>query len=173
VIGKVYTMPPQPPVAENTQWFDGGVLTIGVEYRNVDPGNLQATYVRTEFEAELFERWPEGGFVDEGVSIHVCDAADGHEFLRFDVFDADPHYHYVHRLPPGCEPVNNVIDFDVAAHGEMLPWVIDRLRTRLPQMLAAAGASTLVDRVDAAGLSAVIDDVAGVAEQAQQRLRRS
>jgi hypothetical protein len=79
----------------------------------------------------------------------------------------------VHRVPPGGEPVNNVIDFDVAAHGEMLPWVIDRLRTRLPQMLAVAGASTLVDQVDPAALGAVIDDVAEVAEQAQQRLRRS
>ena len=173
MIGKVYTMPPQPPVAENTQWFDAGVLTIGVEYRNVDPGNLQATNVGTEFEAELFDRWPEGGFVDEGVSIHVCDTGDGHEFLRFDVFDDDPHYHYVHRVSPDRELVNNVIEFDAAAHGEMLPWVIGRLRTRLPQMLTAAGASTLADQVDAAALSAVIDDVAGVAEQAQQRLRRS
>ena len=30
MIGKVYGMPPQPPVAENTHWFDAGVLAIGV-----------------------------------------------------------------------------------------------------------------------------------------------
>jgi hypothetical protein len=61
---------------------------------------------------ELLEKSPEGGFADEGVTIHVFDASDGHEYLRFDVFDDEPHYHYIHRTV-GDTVVNNVIDFDV------------------------------------------------------------
>ena len=137
----------------------------------MNPANLQATYGSSEFEAELFERWPEGGFTDEGVSIHVTDAADGHEYLRFDVFDAEPHYHYVHKTPPGAPPVNNVVDFDVASHGEMLPWTIRCLQTRLPEMLVEAGAAHLVDQLDQSAVDRAIETVATMAELAQGQLR--
>src|SRR5205085_6258588 len=130
MIGKVYNIPPQPPVPENTRYLPAGALTFGVEYRELDPASLVATYEgNTAHLAELEEKSPAGGFTDEGVSIHVCDAADGREYLRFDIFDDEPHYHYVHH--DGDAVVNNVIDFDTAAHGEMLPWAIDVLRSRL------------------------------------------
>ena len=32
---------------------------------------------------------------DEGVSLHVCDGETGAEYLRFDVFVKEPHYHYI------------------------------------------------------------------------------
>ena len=95
--------------------------------------------------AELLARSPEGGFTDEGVSLHVFDATDGHEYVRFDVFDDDPHYHYNHHGP---EVVNNVIEFDVIAHGDMLPWALERIRTRLPEMLTEAGGAHLVAGLD-------------------------
>jgi hypothetical protein len=169
LIGKVYGIPPQPPVAENTTYIAAGALTIGVEYRDVNPDDLVETYKDNAAHLEeLLAKSPEGGFADEGVSIHVCGTADGHEYLRFDVFDDDPHYHYIHA---GDEIVNNVIDFDVLAHGEMLPWVIERLRTRLPEMLPHANGGHLVAEIDHATLDPVIDRIETIAVTAQAEVR--
>ncbi len=129
MIGKVYGIPPQPPVEEQTHRVPAGAVTLGVEYRALDPESLRATYAdNPAYLAELEARSPEGGFTDEGVTIHVFDAHDGHEYLRFDVFDDEPHYHYIHSTDASGDVVNNVIDFDTVALGEMLPWVLDFLR---------------------------------------------
>ena len=168
LIGKVYGIPPQPPVEEHQQLFEAGALRFGVEYRDLDPESLIETYKdNPEYLRELQERSPEGGFTDSGVTIHVFDAADGREYLRFDVFDDEPHYHYIHRADDGTDAVvNQVIDFDVTAHGEMLPWVLATLRTRLPVMLRAAGGDDLAARIDDATVHGVIDEVEGAARDA-------
>ena len=172
MIGKVYAIPPQPHSERDTRLVEGGAVTFGVEYRDLDPEMLRATYAGNEAHlAELEETSPEGGFTDEGVSIHVFDAADGWEYLRFDVFDGEPHYHYVHRVPEGGEVVNNVIDFDEVAHGEMLPWVLERLRRRLPEMLRNAGGADLAERVDPATVEPAVAEVAALAEAAQAQVR--
>ena len=176
MIGKVYNIPPQPPVPENTRPLPAGAITFTVEYRELDPGSLNATYAgNAEHLAELQERSPEGGFTDEGVSIHVLGTDDGHEYLRFDVFDGEPHYHYIHPAGGGpdgeAEPINNIIDFDANANGEMLPWAIERLRTRLPEMRSEAGGAHLIAKIDAPLVKRVIDDVAAMAQSAQQAHR--
>jgi hypothetical protein len=169
MIGKTYAIPPQPPVAENLTTFEAGNLSIGVEYRDLDPEGLVATYRDNPAHlAELLALSPEGGFTDEGVSLHVFDATDGHEYLRFDMFDDDPHYHYNHHGP---EVVNNVIDFDVVAHGDMLPWVLERIRTRLPEMLTEAGAGHLVAGLDQGAIEQALFRVAPMAEVAQSTSR--
>ena len=168
MIGKVYTIPPQPPVAEHTRRLPAGNVTIGVESRLVDPASLQATYAGNDAHlAELFERWPGGGFTDQGVSIHVWGTDDGHEYLRFDVFDDEPHYHYNHPTADGDEVVNNVIDFDVVAMGDMLPWVLDCLRTRLAPMLTEAGGAHLVGGLDAAEVDDALREAEAMAERAR------
>jgi hypothetical protein len=167
VIGKTYAIPPQPHVEEDTRLVPAGAVTFGVEYRDLDPEMLRATYAGNEAQlAELEEKSPAGGFYDQGVSIHVFDADDGHEYVRFDVFENEPHYHYNHKVPPGGEVVNNVIDFDTVAHGEMLPWVLDALRARLPALLANAGGAHLVERLDQTAIDAAVDQVAAIAAQA-------
>ena len=167
MIGEVYNMPPQPPVEANTRYFPAGAVTIGVEYRDVDPASLEETYAGNAAHlAELRERSPEGGFSDRGVSIHVSGTDDGHEYVRFDVFDDEPHYHYVHKPAPGADLINNVIAYDAVALGEMLPWAIERLRTRLPAMLRAAGGDAVADRLDGARLGLVIDEVEALARRA-------
>ncbi len=166
LIGKVYNIPPQPPVDEHNHLIAAGALTFGVEYRDVDPASLRATYAGNAAHlAELEERSPDGGFFDSGVSIHVSATSDGHEYLRFDVFDDEPHYHYVHRTTDGSV-VNQVIDFDTTAHGEMLPWVITRLRTRLPEMLRGAGGAELAAEVDFEAVAPAIDAVERAARKA-------
>jgi hypothetical protein len=171
MIGKVYGIPPQPPVAENTLTLQAGPVVFGVEYRSVDPEALHATYAgNADHLAELEARSPLGGFTDEGVSIHVSGAIDGWEYLRFDVFDDEPHYHYVHRTVDGTV-VNQVIDFDVVAHGDVLDWTISRLRTRLPQMLCAAGGEMVALDLDAAVTTSVVDEVERLARAARESHR--
>ena len=159
MIGKVYAIQPQPPVEENMRYFDAGALRFGVEYRALDPESLVETYKdRPEELAEMLKQSPEGGFADEGVTVHVFDATDGHEYLRFDMFDDEPHYHYIHKTTDGTI-VNNVIDFDVPALGDMLPWTFERLRTRLESMLVEAGGDTLAEKVDATTVAKALSDV--------------
>jgi len=168
VIGEVYNMPPQPPVAEHTRSFPAGAVTFGVEYRDLDPASLTATYAGNAAHlAELEERSPEGGFSDEGVSIHVCGTDDGHEYVRFDVFDQEPHYHYVHKPEADGTIVNNVIAFDTVALGNMLDWAIERLRTRLPAMLRAAGGEDVAARLEDEQVARAIDEVERLARRAQ------
>jgi hypothetical protein len=168
-VGVTYQVQPQPWDESCTRWVPAGPLRIGVEWRDVDPQALLATYGEgTSDMAEIVEKSPAGGFYDKGVSLHVCAVEPAHEFLRFDVFDDDPHYHYIHA---GDEIVNNVIDFDVLAHGEMLPWVIERLRHRLPEMLPHANGGHLVAQIDQAALDAVIDRIETIAVTAQADVR--
>ena len=167
MIGKVYGIPPQPPVEANQQLFDAGALRFGVEYRDLDPESLVDTYKdNPEYLRELLERSPEGGFSDSGVTIHVYDAGDGREYLRFDAFDDEPHYHYIHRTDDAETVVNQVIDFDVTAHGDMLPWVLTALRTRLPELLNAAGGGDLAARLDRATVDSTLEQVEAAARSA-------
>jgi hypothetical protein len=167
MIGKVYAIQPQPPVEENMRYFDAGALRFGVEYRELDPESLIETYKdRPDQLAEMLEKSPEGGFADEGVTVHVFDATDGHEYLRFDMFDDEPHYHYIHKTTDGSI-VNNVIDFDVPAHGDMLPWVFGSLRTRLPNMLEEAGAHDLAQKLDTTAHEHALTDVEACCIQAR------
>jgi hypothetical protein len=147
------------------------VITIGVEYRDVNPDNLRATYEGNDaYLEELLEQSPEGGFADEGVSLHVNGTEDGHEYLRFDVFDGEPHYHYVHR---GDEIVNNVVDFDVAANGDMLAWALDCIHRRLGVMLPKAGGGHLVARLDQSQIDAALAQAETMATAAQAAQRAS
>jgi hypothetical protein len=169
MIGKVYGIPPQPPVEEHQQLFDAGALRFGVEYRDLDPESLVETYKDDPAHlAELLERSPEGGFSDSGVTVHVFDASDGREYLRFDVFDDEPHYHYIHRTDDGSV-VNQVIDFDVTAHGDMLDWAFATLRSRLSDMLTASGGADLASRVDQAAVAVNLDDVERAARAVARR----
>ena len=171
MIGKTYGIPPQPPVEANTIRFPCGAVTFGVEYRDLDPESLVETYKDDpQYLAELVEKSPEGGFTDEGVTIHVFDAGDGHEYLRFDVFDDEPHYHYIHRTIDDTV-VNNVIDFDVAAQGDMFSWTLERLRGHLPSMLTEAGGSDLAGRIDLELVDRVLTEVEACAVEARSGAR--
>jgi hypothetical protein len=167
MIGNVYNMPPQPPEEANTTYLDAGAVTFGVEYRVVDPDVLRETYKDNPAQlAELEERSPDGGFYAEGLSLHVV-GSDGHEYLRFDLFDNPPHYHYNHP-PVGDQHTNNVVDYDPVANGPMLDWAIARLRERLPDMLREAGGDAIADHVDPAAVETALTKVESLAEAARR-----
>lgn len=162
MVGVVYQVQPQPPEAEHTQWFPAGAVTFGVEYRDVDPAALEATYGSDpEAWAEIVANSPEGGFSDTGVSLHVNGADDGHEYLRFDLFDDDPHYHYV--WPSGDH--NNVVPYDAVAHGDVFDFAFRVLRERLEEMLRQAKGDAVADRLDPSVQGPVIDQIEQLARQ--------
>ncbi|MEZ5348999.1 MAG: hypothetical protein R2714_07345 [Microthrixaceae bacterium] len=156
MLGHTYKVQPVPPDPDHTVYFDAGVLRIGVEYRVVTPEALAATY-EGEALAEVEDNSPEGGFSDQGLSIHIDSVLDDHEYLRFDAFDDDPHYHYVDR----AEGTNTVVGFDTAAHGPVVPWVLHQVRHRLDPMLRRAGAAHVADSLEADSgtrIAAILED---------------
>ena len=101
---------------------------------------------------------------DRGVSLHVCSAGnDGLEFLRFDCFDEDPHYHYISWR----EKFNDMVHLDSIADGDPLAWALERIRTRLPQMLTRAGADDIAARLDPAAIERALPRVAEAAYRAR------
>lgn len=155
--GIVYDVRPEPLDPAATTWVEAGAVRFGIESRNVTPESLRETYKDDpEGLAEIEANSPEGGFADEGVSIHVLGSEDGHEYLRFDAFAGDPHYHYIHRSGER----NHWVPFDDVAGGDMVEFALSCLRDRLPAMLSAAGGESLAARLDPSVQVPAVEEVA-------------
>jgi hypothetical protein len=89
-----------------------------------------------------------------GPTVRVLGGDDDHEYLRLDMFNDQPHYHY--EPPAGPE---RVLMLDTVTEGDAVSWGITRLRTRLRPMLVAAGGQGLADALDEQMLSRALDDV--------------
>jgi len=162
VIGTRYDVMPIPPVAEATRTFPAGPLSIGVEFRQVDAAVIATTYGDVAVR-EAGDDTPQPPILDDlGVSLHVCDAASGVEYLRFDLFGDNPHYHYIH---PGEYQL--VVPYDRAASGDMLAWTLTTLSTRIGPMLEFAGATDLARRLSPADVDAAVPAVMAAIEAAQ------
>ena len=157
-----YDKMPIPPIAAHTQWFDAGAVRFGVEYRLLNDAIAAAAEIEA---ASGTDRADPATFDDRGVSIHVegCDAQGALEYLRFDCFEEDPHYHYVSWRSMS----NEMLHIDPIADGDPLAWALERIRTRLPQMLERAGAPELAARVDAREIERVLPRVADAAYRAR------
>jgi hypothetical protein len=151
VIGTHYDGSPVPPVPSHTRYVDAGALSIGVEYRHVDAAVIAATYGDIDVRHAGDDTPQPPILQDEGLTLHVCDAATGGEYLRFDVFEDNPHYHYIH---PGESHL--VVPFDRAACGEMRRWAVEALQLRLRPMLELAGASQLAAHLSDADIDAAV-----------------
>lgn len=164
--GTVYTIPPIPPVEANTTYVDAGAIRFGVEHRLLTEEELTANYQGAEM--EVIQAATQGQVVeDNGVSIHVFDAKDGHEYLRFDMFYKGPHYHYIEL----SGKKQTIVDYDRVAHGEMLPWTLDQLGSRLCEMLEFAGGKALVVRLDPELVALCLPEVEKLAWEADAALR--
>ena len=163
--GTVYTVPPIPPDPAHTTYVDCGGLRIGVEARLLDDAELEANYegaAMDEIQAHLED---DEVVEDNGVSLHVV-GADGHEYLRFDCFEREPHYHYIE--PSGER--QTIVEFDRVAHGEMLPWTFAQLRERLAPMLARAGGEAQLAALDRARFLTALAEVEKLATNAAAAL---
>ncbi len=157
-----YTQMPIPPVDAHTEYFEAGPISIGVEYRLLDDA------IAAAHELDTADGRAEGpvSVDDRGVSLHVFGPGAGGErveYLRFDCFDEDPHYHYVSWAAKS----NEMVHLDRVADGDPLAWALERIRTRLPQMLARAGAAELAQRVDLHALEHVLPRVVEAAWRAR------
>ena len=115
-----------PMIDHHATWFDAGPVSIAVEARAL--GDSPERIVR-------------------GPSIHLFDATRSDEYLRFDVFGAVLHYHYIHN----DRHHNTLWGYDPDTNGPMIPWVVNALRDRLPTMLRRAGAERLAKTVEEQG----------------------
>jgi hypothetical protein len=159
-LGHRYDGVPLPPVPEATTYIDIGVLTIGIEYRFLTDEIVEAG---REKEPRLAVGHPDAPLQEQGVSLHVCDN-DRVEYIRFDNFEGDPHYHYI---VPGAYNVS--VPYDEVANGPFLDWALERLRVSMPDMLREAGAGELADRVDGAGMESAMPEVTLLVKEARHR----
>jgi len=156
-----YDIMPIPPIEAHSTRFEAGPVEIWVEYRLLDDAIAAAHTVLQGYEGEIET------IQDRGVSLHVFGevepGAQKVELLRFDCFDEDPHYHYVSY----ARKTNEMVHIEPAAMGDPLQWALERIRTRLPQMLARAGADGLAARVDVAAVETILPKVAECAYRAR------
>ena len=156
-----YDIMPIPPVEAQCEKFEAGPVTIWVEYRLLDDAIAAAHQANEGFDGKIEQ------IDDRGVSLHVfgepSPGGDRVEFLRFDCFDEDPHFHYVSY----AKGTNEMVHIEPAAMGDPLEWAMDRIRTRLPQMLSRAGAEGLASRVDPAEVERALPRVAQAAYRAR------
>lgn len=131
-LGNYVNTLPSPHDANATTMFAAGPITVGLEYRGLEP--VTGTAIRG------------------GICLHVFATDTMAEYLRFDCFRAGPHYHYI---VPGDG--NVLVRFDEAANGPALDWALSAIRLRLRAMLAQAGADALAAQVDEAALARAVD----------------
>lgn len=134
-LGRLYERDPQPVVVEATTYYPAGAITFGVEGRALFADGEEAPWAG-------------------GPTLHVFETESGLEHLRFDAFPGEEHYHY---LTPGVQ--NHWVGFDSVADGEFITWIVDRVRTKLPELLVEAGTSELAARVDPVVIGEVIGTV--------------
>jgi hypothetical protein len=94
------------------------------------------------------------GVESGGPTVRVLGGDDEHEYLRFDLFNDRPHYHYE---PPGEQ--ERILMIDTVAEGDVVSWGVARLRDRLVPMLVAASGQDLADALDEQVLARAVDDV--------------
>jgi hypothetical protein len=102
------------------------------------------------------------GVAAGGPTVRVLGGDGGHEYLRFDLFDVNPHYHYE---PPAAK--ERVLMLDTVAEGDAVSWGIARLRARLGPMLVAAGGQELADALDEQMLARALDEVESLVRRPQ------
>ena len=153
-----YDVMPIPPIEAHTEWFEAGVLRIGVEYRLL----TDAIAVTTPVDAASGDVSSKNMHFDDcGVALHVCGENDGvmREWLRFDCFAEDPHYHYV----SWDVPANEVLPLAPRAAGARGAWRLPRGPPRRPPRRPRAAPTQLAARVDSGALEAALPRIAEAA----------
>jgi hypothetical protein len=133
--------------AERDSRVRAGPITFTVEYRRVVRAGVEVS----------------------GPTIRVVGADDDHEYLRFDMFNRDAHYHYMLPSSGADEQAERVVVLDTVAEGDPVSWAIDRLRGRFAPMLANAGGQRVVELLEEVTLGRAVDEVKVLIRAAQAR----
>jgi hypothetical protein len=149
--GQTFTFMPIPMIERNAEWFDAGPVSFAVEVR-VLAGMDEAA-----------------GADAGGGTIHVFSPDHEEEWVRFDCFDDEPHYHYLDQRAK----TNTVWTYDDAVNGPITPWALSALRRNLPAILRSAGADRLAEAVEREGVDpGVFDQVEEALTRARDRSER-
>jgi hypothetical protein len=156
--GISFDIMPIPPVDEHCVPVEAGPATFVVESRLLTNEVLRSLpETSVDVNGTVYD--------DFGATVHVCDAADSVEYLRFDCFESEPHYHYINP----AKGENLICRIDEVAEGDPIAWTVGRLRDRLPEMLELAGAGQLSGTVreHQDQVAPAIERVADLLRQAQ------
>ena len=156
--GTRYDQLPIPMVTEHCIPVDAGAVQLVVESRTLTN--------------EILERAFPGGvdtqvrFDDFGASLHVCGTTDGLEYLRFDCFEHEPHYHYIEQ----AAGANTVVRIDELAVGDPVDFSLACVEYHLPAMLRHCGVAALADEV--AGAADKVHAAVGEVRDLMTKARR-
>jgi hypothetical protein len=163
-LGTTITIMPTPPVDDHCIAVTAGPLTFVIESRQLTD-EIARTALREDQIADNDGR-PGPSLDDYGACLHVHGTADGLEYLRFDCFEHEPHYHYVRYADGGS---NQYVRIDQNAEGDPIEWTLGRLRERLPEMLEYVDMPDLASqlRAERASITAVVDELAHLLRRAR------
>jgi hypothetical protein len=122
-------------VTEHCIPVDAGAVQLVVESRKLTNEIIGDTYHGAVDAAIPFD--------DFGATLHVCGTADGLEYLRFDCFENEPHYHYIEP----AAAANTVVRIDELAVGDPIEFSLACVEHHLPDMLRHCGVAALADQV--------------------------
>ena len=166
-VGNTHKTIPVPPVPEHTTYWEVGGVKIGLEGRFLTGAILADHFSKDPEQARIFAELAaksttnQATLDDVGISIHVFDARDDKEYVRFDMFDGDPHYHY---MTPGSHHIPVI--FVTTANPDYIGWTFERLATSLPAMMEKAGAADAARHVDMAAVRAILPELRAAADNA-------
>jgi len=133
--GNRYGQLPIPMVTEHCIPVDAGGVQLVVESRKLTNEIIESTYQGGVKSAIPFD--------DFGATLHVCGTDDGLEYLRFDCFENEPHYHYIEP----AAGANTVVRIDELAVGDPIDFSLACVEHHLPDMLRHCGVEGLADTV--------------------------
>jgi hypothetical protein len=156
--GNRYSQLPIPMVTEHCIPVDAGAVQLVVESRT-----LTNQIVHDTFHGVVDANIP---FDDFGATLHVCGTADGLEYLRFDCFENEPHYHYIDQ----AAGANTVVRIDELAVGDPIEFSLACVEHHLPDMLRNCGVGDLADTVarQPDEVSDAVAEVRGLMRKARQ-----
>ncbi len=134
--GNRYRRLPIPMVAEACIPVDAGAVQFVVESRRLTDDIIKGVFDDVVDTGITFD--------DHGATLHVCGTEDGLEYLRFDCFENEPHYHYIEP----SNGVNTVVRIDELAVGDPVEFSLGCVGHHLADMLRHCGAADLADEVD-------------------------
>ncbi len=133
--GNRYDRLPIPMVTEHCIPVDAGAVQLVVESRKLTNDIIEGAYPGGVGAAIPFD--------DFGATLHVCGTTDGLEYLRFDCFENEPHYHYIEQ----AAGANTVVRIDELAVGDPIDFSLACVEHHLPDMLRNCGVADLADTV--------------------------
>ena len=133
--GSRYERLPIPMITEHCIPVGAGAVQLVVESRTLTNEILDDTYHGAVEPGIRFD--------DFGATLHVCGTADGLEYLRFDCFENEPHYHYIEH----ANGANTVVRIDELAVGDPIEFSLGCVEHHLPDMLRHCGVGDLADEV--------------------------